>query len=680
MTVTVVRTENELRVLLIPATARDGEITRSLLAVEGLTCLVCTTPRKVASEIDVGVGTIVLTEEAFVSDGFDALLAKLANQPAWSDIPTVILMRGERAGLNSDPVLRLLRNVTLLERPAPMRSVVSAVQAAVRGRERQYQIRDQFETIREGQLRFEVLANFIPHLAWMARPDGGIFWYNQRWYDFTGTTADQMEGWGWQTVIGPGEADDVLAHWRASIRTGEPFDMTFHLRGRDASYRPFLTRVMPFRDTTGQIVLWFGTNTDVTEQRRIVEERDELLASERAARADAEHAGRLKDEFLATLSHELRTPLNAILGWTHILRRHNRHDAELTEGLSVVERNARMQAQLIEDLLDMSRIISGKLRLDVQEVDLVEVTNAAIESLIPAAEAKGIQFERTLDARAGPVRGDASRLQQVVWNLLSNAIKFTQKNGTVQVGLRRGDGCAEISVSDSGSGINPEFLPYVFERFRQADASTTRAHRGLGLGLAIVKNLVELHGGKVRARSSGENMGATFEVELPLMPQRVADTNRAIGDDLVALSAGVADCPVDAEVLRGVSVLVIDDEEDARRLVSRVLEECNATVVQAASAAEAREILRHARPTVLVSDIGMPNEDGYEFIRKLRLLPDDQGGNTPAAALTAFARPEYRARALRAGYQSHLSKPIEASELLAVVASLSGRASEKVSS
>lgn len=403
--------------------------------------------------------------------------------------------------------------------------------------------------------------------------------------------------------------------------------------------------------------------------RRAAVERERLLEAERTARTEAERLGVMKDEFLATLSHELRTPLNAILGWAQILRGESK-DAQAEEGLAVIERNARMQAQLIEDLLDMSRIIAGKLRLDVQRVELQDVIKAAIASVRQSADAKDIRLQVVLDPLVGSVRGDPSRLQQCFWNLLANAIKFTPKGGKVQVSLERVNSHIEVCVSDDGQGISPEFLPYVFERFRQADATTTRRHGGLGLGLSIVKNLVELHGGSIRARSAGEGQGATFCIELPVIvvhspgPDALREHPRG-----TPAPAG----PVDHPSLEGVTVLAVDDEADARNLVRRLLEDCGARVLLAASANEGLAIVRRDRPHVILSDIGMPGEDGYEFIRQVRLLPPEEGGRTPAAALTAFARSEDRTRALRAGYHTHVAKPVEPAELTAVVASLSTR-------
>jgi PAS domain S-box-containing protein len=410
---------------------------------------------------------------------------------------------------------------------------------------------------------------------------------------------------------------------------------------------------------------------DISERKKAEEEKSQLLAGERAARSVAEHASRMKDEFLATLSHELRTPLNAILGWSQLLRRQDRGDhQEIEEGLSVIERNARMQTRLIEDLLDMSRIISGKLRLEIQRVIPITMLEAAIATVKPGAELKGIRLEQVLDPLAGPIAGDPNRLQQIVWNLLSNAIKFTPRGGKIQIALERVNSHIEISVADTGQGIRADFLPYVFDRFRQADGSTTRAQGGLGLGLAIVKQLVELHGGSVQVKSPGEGQGTTFIVQLPLSvillhkddgPRLHPQTHLAPNGTHLATS------------LEGLKVLVVDDEPDALHLIQRVLEECQAKVIITESADLAQDILRLERPDVVISDIGMPGKDGYQFIHDVRALSDERGGRTPAIALTAFARSEDRTRAMMAGYQVHLSKPIEPEELVATVASLAGR-------
>jgi signal transduction histidine kinase/ActR/RegA family two-component response regulator len=404
--------------------------------------------------------------------------------------------------------------------------------------------------------------------------------------------------------------------------------------------------------------------------QQAAEERKQLLESERFARGEAERASSMKDEFLATLSHELRTPLSAILGWSHILRARVMSEAEINQGLEVIERNARMQTQLIEDLLDMSRIASGKMRLDIQPVQPVTFVEAAIETVRPSAEAKGITLTQLLDPAAGPINGDPSRLQQVVWNLLSNAIKFTGRGGRVEVVLERVNSHVEITVSDSGIGIKPEFLPYVFERFRQEGGSATRPAKGLGLGLSIVRHLVEQHGGTVQARSPGEGCGATFAIHLPLT---VAHRGTAYGERRHPKSPRSVAMEFKRLDLSGIKVLVVDDQEVARELIKRVLQECDAQVVTAGAATEALAAVEMERPDVLVSDIGMPDVDGYELLRRVRALGPARGGRLPAIALTAFPRSEDRTRALHAGFLVHVSKPIEPSELVATVASVVGR-------
>ncbi|PZR74806.1 MAG: hybrid sensor histidine kinase/response regulator [Chthoniobacterales bacterium] len=409
---------------------------------------------------------------------------------------------------------------------------------------------------------------------------------------------------------------------------------------------------------------------DITERRRAETERERLLVSEREARERAERETQMKDEFLATVSHELRTPLNAILGWANIVRA-AQTPAEIAEGLEVIERNARSQAQIIEDLLDMSRIISGKVRLDVQRVELIPVINAALESVKPMAAGKEIRLTSVLDPLAGPISGDPARLQQILWNLLTNALKFTSKGGRVHVVLERVNSHLEISVSDTGRGIAPDFLPHVFDRFRQADASSTREQRGLGLGLSIVRNLAELHGGGVSAKSEGLQKGSTFTVAVP-----IATATTDADPDRRHPRAGTGEIAREKIDLQNVRVLAVDDEADARVLIKRILGACGAEVETADSGAAALKILRETRPDVLIMDIGMPTEDGYTVIRKMRELSSDEGGSVPAIALTAFARSEDRRRAVLSGFQMHMAKPVEAPELIAMVASLAGRTQE----
>jgi signal transduction histidine kinase/ActR/RegA family two-component response regulator len=392
-----------------------------------------------------------------------------------------------------------------------------------------------------------------------------------------------------------------------------------------------------------------------------------LLTSERQARSEAERANRIKDEFLSTVSHELRTPLNAILGYAQLLN-YECKETESREAVAVIERNAKAQAQIIDDLLDMSSIIAGKVRLNVADVDLKQVVTASIETMQPAADAKGVRLQAVLDPQAGHVLGDAGRLQQIAWNLIANAVKFTPKGGRVQVLLKRVNSHIEFMVSDTGEGIPSDRLPMIFDRFQQGDSGTARRHGGLGLGLAIVKQLVELHGGAVTAASEGQGRGAMFVVKLPVrvMQSSSIDTSATVGD---AHAFGLA-----ADInLAGVSVLVVDDERDSREFVRRLLRELDATVDVAASADEAFEKIRLQPPDVVLCDIGMPEKDGYDFIRSLRGWPVQNGGRIPAAAVTAFAGAEDRKRALLAGFQTHITKPVDASELAIVVANLAGR-------
>ena len=406
---------------------------------------------------------------------------------------------------------------------------------------------------------------------------------------------------------------------------------------------------------------------EVEERKRIEADRLTLLQSEQAARAQAEAVNRLKDEFLATLSHELRTPLNAILGWSHLLTSGRADPAMVDRAIGVIRNNATAQSQLIEDILDVSRIIGGKLRLNIARVQLREVIEAALDSVTPAAAAKAITIERDIED-IEPITGDRDRLQQVVWNLLSNAVKFTPREGRVAVRLHRRDDDVALAVEDSGIGITPDFLPYVFDRFSQADGTATRRHGGLGLGMAIVRHLVELHGGTVRADSAGENQGATFTI---LFPARIAvQPADEPGPMEHAMERSVSLAGDTLARLDGVTALVVDDDPDSRNFLRELLARQGLTVFSAASADEAMETFDRLRPDVLVSDIAMPGEDGYDLIRRVRARSEHEGGRTPAVALTAYVRIEDQRAAIAAGYDRHISKPVDVTELVTVVAEL----------
>ncbi|MBF5042272.1 response regulator [Aggregicoccus sp. 17bor-14] len=465
------------------------------------------------------------------------------------------------------------------------------------------------------------------------------------------------------------------------LATGEPYvgrDVPVHLlrhAGEPAEQRFVDFVYQPIFDAQGRASGIFVLGHDVTEKKRLELARAELLEREQAARREAEEANRLKDDFLATVSHELRTPLTAILGWVQILCTQGFPEERRRRALETVERNARAQAQLIDDLLDISRVLAGNLRLEPRPVALGAVVEAALESVRPAAEARGLQLEAAIEPHA-QVLGDAARLQQVVWNLVSNAVKFTPPGGRVQVRVAPRDGALELRVADTGQGIPQDFLPHVFERFRQADGSPTRQHGGLGLGLAIAKHLVELHGGSIGAESPGDGQGATFRVTLPLAAERLAALS-AVPPTPAQVPAPAAQrastpaqpftCPAQMDGLR---VLVVDDEADVREMLRVVLESCGAQVHAAGSVEEAFALFRRTRPDILLSDVGMPGEDGYALVRRIRALGAADGGRTPAVALTAYARAEDRTRALLAGFHAHVPKPVEPAELVAALSAL----------
>jgi PAS domain S-box-containing protein len=494
-----------------------------------------------------------------------------------------------------------------------------------------------------------------------------------------GFTAEEMIGQPITRII-PQELHYEETEILTKLRRGERIERyeTTRVHKEGTRLQISLT-ISPVRNSAGIIVGAAKIAHDITARRRaeqalldreiqlakLLAERESFLESERVARSEAERLSHLKDEFLATLSHELRTPLNAIQGWVSLLRRSKTSADDLERGLETIERNVRNQAQIVNDLLDMSRIISGKVHLEVQSLHLHEVINDAIETLRQPAVAKNIRVHAMLDSRIGLVRGDPNRLRQVLWNLLSNAIKFTPSGGRVQVVLERVNSHVEISVEDSGIGIRAEFLPYVFDRFRQGDPSTTRRYGGLGLGLSIVKSLVELHGGSVRVKSPGESQGSTFIVALPIAHVRSDEQEpRSQSPSAAALES------VELPQLENVSVLIVDDEPDGRELIARILEERGGKTTCVSSAAEALAALKQMRFDILLSDIGMPEADGFTLIRQVRLLDASRPGPIPAIAITAYARPEDRQRSLLAGFHMHLSKPIEAGELIASIAGL----------
>ncbi len=499
-------------------------------------------------------------------------------------------------------------------------------------------------------------------------PNGEVETFNEKFLEVWGLTREEIQGGDHRTLV-----RSVARHFRdpelldARIQaiyasTTESLDDLVLSDGRcfERFSRP--------HQVDGQIAGRVWSYRDVTARRKAESALLDEAAKERAARAEVDRVSHLKDEFLATLSHELRTPLSAILGWSKALLLKRDDDAAVERGLQAIARNATAQARLIDDLLDMNRIVSGKVRLEVQPLDLAQVVEAAIEVVRPSLEAKGIHLQQRLDALPNMISGDPTRLQQVAWNLLANAVKFTPRGGRIDVLLQSVESHVELVVRDTGIGIDAAFLPQVFDRFRQADASTTRSHGGLGLGLSIARQLVELHGGSIGAASEGLHKGATFVVRLPLAV--VGQHDRRASPPTPEASEGGSEMAVD---LRGVKILVVVDEQDARVLLEQWLHGCGAAVHVAGSASEALALVETLRPDLVLSDIRMPERDGYQLIQDVRKLGADRGGRTPAIALTAFARSEDRTRAMFAGYQVHLAKPVEPHELLVTVGSLVGR-------
>ena len=535
------------------------------------------------------------------------------------------------------------------------------------------------EDLRRSEERFRLLIEGVADYAiFMLDPNGNVATWN--------TGAERIKGYKASEIIGrnfsifyPQDAKD--SGWpehelRVAAEQGRFSDTGWRLRKDGSSFWANVT-ITTLRDDTGKLLGFAKLTRDLTEAKRVEaiesvnQEHEEMLDAERSARMAAQRATRLKDEFLATLSHELRTPLSAILGWTQVLLRGAtpKGPDEQKRAIEVIDRNARAQVQLIDDLLDLSRIMTGKLRLDLHQVSFSSIVETAVDSAKPAAETKGIRLKAILSSSHDIVNADSARLQQVVWNLLTNAIKFTPKGGQVQVLLQRVNSHLELCVSDTGIGIPAAYLPHVFDRFSQKDASTTRAFGGLGLGLAIAKQLVELHGGVIMATSEGEGRGATFSVHLPLSlvqsdqggAPRTHPTAETHAGEMLSLPR-----------LDGVHIFAVDDEPDARELLRTVLEDQGAKVTTFASAEDALFALKAAKPTVLVCDVGMPKMDGYQFIRKLR-SEEARSERIPALALTAFARAEDRKRSLIAGYQAHLEKPFDVGELVLVIADLVGR-------
>lgn len=517
--------------------------------------------------------------------------------------------------------------------------------------------------LEQSEERYRYLAESIPQLVWTADAKGNRDYFNQNWCEYTGLTLEQSLGSGWLAALHSDDVEKASQAWSKAVVKGILYENEYRFqRAADASYRWQLVRGFPLKDEQGCVVKWFGTCTDINEQKQILQERAHLLELEQTARARAETANRVKDQFLAILSHELRTPLNAILGWSQLLQAQSFNQAKTSEALATIERNAKLQVRLIEDLLDTSKILQGKFTLNITSINLPSIVLSALDTMRLALETKSIQVNTIFAPNVGKILGDSTRLQQVVWNLLSNAVKFTPQGGNIEVEIRQANGYAQIIVRDTGKGISPEFLPYAFDYFQQADSSSVRKFGGLGLGLAIVRNIIEIHGGIVTAESPGEEKGSTFTISLPLrqdqspsMPDAETQSSLSIPESL----------PLD-----GVQVLIVEDDADSQDFVVFVLQQEGAEAIAVSSGFEALQVLLQTKPDVLVSDISMPDMDGYMLIRQVRSLTPEAGGTIPAIAVTAHASDDDQQKALQAGYQIHLSKPLNPEKLVASIIKL----------
>lgn len=678
---------HEYRVLVLAPIGRDASMTADFLIGAGLQVEICPDIQTLCDAAEQGVGLLFVTGEALSTPLLKCLLDMLERQPPWSDIPLVVLTSGGGEVPRYDDALHALEekgNVTLIERPVRGATLLSAVRSAIRARHRQYDVRDHIqeelrtkEALAQSEERLRIALEAARLGTWQLDIATGILDCTPSCKANFGLESESEFTYKMLLdAIVPEHLEAMQSAVRAAIQEHTIYRHEYPVIWPDGSTHWILASGRVNYNAAGEPVSLIGVTLDITERKTADEEREQLLALEQQARTEAEAASRLKDEFLATVSHELRTPLTAILGWSHMLRSGAGDESIKEIGLETIERNARSQAQLIDDLLDVSRIITGKLRLEMQPVNLVDIVTATLASVRPSAEAKGIRLESSFESGTAFAIGDSDRLQQVIWNLLTNAVKFTPEGGHVEVRIRQVQSQLEISVADSGQGIERDFLAVMFDRFRQADQTSTRSHGGLGLGLSIVRQLVELHGGTVHAESEGENRGSVFVVRLPQVGKfrqgREPELeSKSVMPGEVTSSHSHNHRTPDLNHLR---ILVVDDEADTRALLQATLSQRGASVKTAESAAEAFRLFEEWTPEILVSDIGMPDEDGYSLIGRIRSLGTEQGRQVPAIALTAYARDKDKSHALAAGFQMHISKPVELGELAAGIARLSGRA------
>jgi signal transduction histidine kinase/ActR/RegA family two-component response regulator len=679
------------RVLVLAPNGRDAMVVCQVLGAQAIAAEACGSEELLVGELEKGASAAFITEETLLATT-GALAAWIKAQPPWSDFPFVALVsrqKGRRSTAASG-ALRELGNVVLLERPLNAETLVTAAFSALRARARQYEARRHLwaqaqarhaeEIAKAEALRAKQALEVAVDAGELGTfhcpfPLGPIEWSKRCNEHFWLPEDARIDFDQFYLIIHPDDRDAVATAVNGAVLGTTPCDVAFRTVSPDGRHRWIRAKGRVYLDAAGQSLRFDGVTFDITHQKSLESEREDLLAAERKARLEAEQAGRMKDEFLATLSHELRTPLSAILGWTFILGRAGAAAPEVAKAASTIERNARAQARLIEELLDVSRITSGNLKLDFQPVSVAAVFEAVTQSLKPASQAKDITITLDPETSFPELLADPGRLQQVVWNLVANAVKFTERGGRVTLKAAIDGQEVVLSVSDDGLGIAADFLPHVFERFRQADSSTARSYGGLGLGLAIVRQLVELHGGTVNVTSEGIGCGSTFLVRLPVVQN--LQLPALAGDAASAQVAGSAP----AVDLSGLHVLVVDDESDGREMLAQLLQDRGAGISMASSADEAMVLLEKISPHLLISDIGMPKVDGYEFVRRIRNFARAKVRTIPAIALTAFARPEDATKAKTAGFDIHLPKPVEPVELFLTIADVlksSGRGGPEV--
>ncbi|MHC5672167.1 hybrid sensor histidine kinase/response regulator [Nostoc sp.] len=650
---------NVLRFLLLEDSLLDAELTEAMLTEGGINCelIRVETSADFLAALETEAFDLILADYALPS--FDGISALEIARNRFPEVPFIFVS----AALGEELAIEALKNgATDYVLKQGLGRLVPSVQRALRSAKERRERKRAEESLQESEARYRRIVDTSYEGIWMIDGEAQTEYVNQRLSQMLGYPAEEMLGRSFFDFMD--QTDGIAAEEKLEWLKGERSDLKEgRLRCKDGSYIWTLISARAIFGEQNQFLGAIAMLTDITDRKRTEEERDRLLQLEQLARAEAEAANRIKDEFLAVLSHELRSPLNPILGWAKLLQSRKFDEKALKKALETIERNAKLQAQLIEDLLDVSRILQGKLNLNMIPVNLASTIEATMETVRLAAEAKTIQIEMMLDRSVGKVLGDSARLQQVLWNLLLNAVKFTPTGGQVNVRLECIDAQAQITVSDTGKGIDPDFLPHIFDYFRQGDSTTTRKFGGLGLGLAIARHLVEMHGGTVGAESLGDDKGAMFTVSLPLIKDAPTINDDTNADSSTAVFA--------ASPLTGLQILIVDDNADTRDFFTFVLEQFGAIVTAVASGNEALQALTQSKPDILLSDIGMPEMNGYMLIEQVRTLEAQGGGKQiPAIALTAYAGEIDQQQALKAGFQQHIVKPVAPEELLMAISNL----------